>query len=313
MEKVSCACYWGILMSDQEGKYNIKAVSKLLGIQSGTLRAWERRYKMIAPKRNESGHRLYSEEHIKILKWLLEKVNSGFTISQAVNLLEEYKETSYDKRMEETNPLDKLTDELLYSLVNFQRNKAEEQLNKLFSLYTVNKVVIEIFGTLIRDIANQRETRKITTAHEQFAYSILRIRIGVIIQNLPEITDLPRIITVCSPGEINDMDLLIFTYFFRSKGYEVIYLGVGVIEEDYNNVIEEVMPTFLFLTSNLLGNIKRTCNLIDQLSSGYKQLLIGLGGRVNSAIDLLPSKYNKYLIGVKEQQWEEWLKENLGQ
>ncbi len=61
---------------------------KMLGIQPGTLRAWERRYQIIAPVRNESGHRLYAEEHIKILKWLIQRVNKGFTISQAVSLLE---------------------------------------------------------------------------------------------------------------------------------------------------------------------------------------------------------------------------------
>src|SRR4051794_11736833 len=73
----------------QEGKYNIKAVSKMLGIQSGTLRAWERRYQVVAPVRNESGHRLYTEHHVKTLKWLLSKTEQGFTISQAVSLLEQ--------------------------------------------------------------------------------------------------------------------------------------------------------------------------------------------------------------------------------
>ncbi len=69
-----------------EGKYNLKAISQMLGIQAGTLRAWERRYQIIAPVRNEAGHRLYTEEHVKIIKWLLVKVNNGFTISQAVHL-----------------------------------------------------------------------------------------------------------------------------------------------------------------------------------------------------------------------------------
>lgn len=65
-------------MATEEGKYNIKAVSKMLGIQPGTLRAWERRYQIVAPKRNESGHRLYTEEHIKVLKWLIRKVDQVF-------------------------------------------------------------------------------------------------------------------------------------------------------------------------------------------------------------------------------------------
>lgn len=71
-----------------EGKYNIKAASTILGIPSGTLRAWERRYQFIAPDRNESGHRLYSDKQIQTLKGLIEKTKQGFTISQAVALLD---------------------------------------------------------------------------------------------------------------------------------------------------------------------------------------------------------------------------------
>src|SRR6478609_278636 len=71
-----------------EGKYNIKAISNMVGIQPGTLRAWERRYQILNPVRNDSGHRLYTEEDLRKLKWLTEKVSGGFTISQAVSLLE---------------------------------------------------------------------------------------------------------------------------------------------------------------------------------------------------------------------------------
>jgi DNA-binding transcriptional MerR regulator len=66
----------------------MKAVSTMVGILPGTIRAWERRYQMIAPIRNEAGHRLYSDNHVRKLKWLVQKVNDGFTISQAVSLLE---------------------------------------------------------------------------------------------------------------------------------------------------------------------------------------------------------------------------------
>ena len=45
------------VMLSQVGKYNMKAASQILGIQPGTLRAWERRYHMIAPVRNELGYR----------------------------------------------------------------------------------------------------------------------------------------------------------------------------------------------------------------------------------------------------------------
>ena len=167
-------------MSTLEGKYNIKAVSKMLGIQPGTLRAWERRYNMIAPKRNDSGHRLYTEEHIKILKWLINKVNKGFTISQAVNLLENShvttQETSllHEKEDVQDRSID-LADELLQSLLSFDENQAHELLNRAFSLYSIDKVVIDILGTLLVKIGDLWEIGKITTAHEHFASSFLRI------------------------------------------------------------------------------------------------------------------------------------------
>ena len=42
-------------MPNSNGKYNIKAVSNILGIQPSTLRAWKRRYHIIAPKKNRVG------------------------------------------------------------------------------------------------------------------------------------------------------------------------------------------------------------------------------------------------------------------
>ena len=49
----------------------IRAVANLTGINPVTLRAWERRYNLITPKRTPKGHRLYSENDIEIIKQVL--------------------------------------------------------------------------------------------------------------------------------------------------------------------------------------------------------------------------------------------------
>ena len=57
-------------MSDH---YSIKSVCRLTGINENTLRAWERRYGIVIPKRLENGHRSYSEEDLEnsnpLLNW----------------------------------------------------------------------------------------------------------------------------------------------------------------------------------------------------------------------------------------------------
>ncbi len=305
-------------MSSHGGKYNIKAVSKMLGIQAGTLRAWERRYNMIAPIRNESGHRLYTEEHVKILKWLINKVNNGFTISQAVNLLETNKVSFKDNgelnlERETTDLSMNLMDELLQALLRFDENKAHELMNLAFSLYTIDKVVIEILGSLIVKLGNHWEEGRITSAHEHFASSFLRSRIGMIIHTLPVDGLLPKVIAVCGPGESHELGLLVFTLYLRRKGFKVIYLGASIADGDIDIILNEIKPEFLFLSSTLVRNVEKTLGLLDDLLGKFDRLEIGICGEAFGKVTpSILEPYKSYYLGDDKQQWETWLNEKLG-
>ena len=66
-------------------EYKIGAVSKITGIGTETLRAWERRYQAVVPGRSESGDRVYSSEDLSklfLLKNLSEVGNSIGTIAR---------------------------------------------------------------------------------------------------------------------------------------------------------------------------------------------------------------------------------------
>ncbi len=67
--------------------FNTKAVVQQTGIPAPTLRAWERRYKILSPERANNDYRLYSERDIAMIRWLKERVDSGMSISQAVAML----------------------------------------------------------------------------------------------------------------------------------------------------------------------------------------------------------------------------------
>ena len=73
-------------MDEQAPAYNLKAVTKETGLTPATLRAWERRYGLFKPQRSPGGHRLYSENEINLLKWLVERQKEGLSISRAIDL-----------------------------------------------------------------------------------------------------------------------------------------------------------------------------------------------------------------------------------
>jgi MerR family transcriptional regulator, light-induced transcriptional regulator len=301
-------------MADQEGKYNIKAASQILGIQPGTLRAWERRYRMIAPVRNESGHRLYTEEHIKILKWLLKKVNQGFTISQAITLLDngQLNINLESYQLNHGNQLKRLTDELFDALVYFDEIKAQEILNTLFGLFTIEKVFMDVFSPILIRIGDYWDTKKITSAHEHFASGLLKSHMERIVLSLPNRTHLSKAVTVCSPGEWHDIGLIMLTFFLRQRGMAVINLGANIAEEDVEQVINIIQPNFLFMSCTLQQNLLTTLNLVTQLRLNNQSLHIGIGGQaINQMIPLEKEKYTDLIVGNNPDEWEKWLMDRL--
>jgi DNA-binding transcriptional MerR regulator len=72
----------GADMADQTPLYNLKAVTNEVGLNPATLRAWERRYGLLKPKRTPGGHRLYSRQDIEMLKWLVERQKEGEHLGQ---------------------------------------------------------------------------------------------------------------------------------------------------------------------------------------------------------------------------------------
>lgn len=90
--------------------FNTKAVVQQTGVPAPTLRAWERRYKLIAPERANNTYRLYSQRDIALIRWLKERVDAGIAISHAVALFrhmyEEYqRQAERDKKLYSPSPL----------------------------------------------------------------------------------------------------------------------------------------------------------------------------------------------------------------
>ncbi|ARK30275.1 MerR family transcriptional regulator [Halalkalibacter krulwichiae] len=295
-------------MASKEGKYNIKAISKMLGIQAGTLRAWERRYQIIEPVRNKAGHRLYSDEHVAILRWLIDKVNKGFTIGQAVDLMEKGSIAVESNNFQGGDYSVQLSDEILKALLSFQENKANQLLNEAFSLFSVDKVTIDILGALMVKVGHMWESNQITVAHEHFVTSFLRTKIGTIFHNIPINGMMPKVVAVCAPNETHELGLLIFTLFLRRKGFEVIYLGAGIPKEDLEVVIKEVEADIFVTSCTLEPNLSEALSLISHLNQVFPKLKIGAGGFAFDHLIEGRTDYQNILVGKTKQDWEQWLK-----
>ncbi|MCM3734651.1 MerR family transcriptional regulator [Bacillus cytotoxicus] len=296
-------------MSNSTGKYNIKAISNMLGIQPGTLRAWERRYRIITPIRNDAGHRLYTEEHVQIFKWLINKLNQGFTIGQAVSLLENDQLRNHNLSEKEYNKVELLVDDIFYSLLKFDEKQALELLDEAFSIFSIDKVVIDVFTKLLFKLREKRLNEKITSAQEQYAISLLRTRMGAVYYSIPTNTRTSKVLSICVPGELHELELFIFTTYLRRKGYPTIYIGTGIEEGDIHDVIARVDPKILFISCTMQENIITSVQLAKRLHEQYKNLTIGFtGAAFMFASNEEKEEVHNLFVGDTKEEWDEWLK-----
>lgn len=78
-----------LMPQDSRPIYSIGAVARLLGLAPGTIRTWEDRYGVIAPKRSPSGRRLYSREEVEGLRFVKMRMDEGVQPADAHRLLAE--------------------------------------------------------------------------------------------------------------------------------------------------------------------------------------------------------------------------------
>src|SRR6185312_15063414 len=67
-------------------RYPVRLVALRTGLSPHLLRAWERRYRVVTPRRSEGGQRLYSDLDIERLAQLKRLVEGGHAISRIASL-----------------------------------------------------------------------------------------------------------------------------------------------------------------------------------------------------------------------------------
>lgn len=274
--------------------YNIKAVSRLVGLLPVTLRAWERRYGLPQPRRGEQGYRLYSEYDLRTLRWLIHQVESGLSIGRAVRYLEELRRSGQDPAMNTapgfTGPVappsmvhstafESLSAELLDAMVHFDEPAAGEVARRAFTLYSVDQVLMKIFVPMMVKIGEMWHAGHLPIATEHFAsqWVIQQLMSMLAAAGLPLRPGL--IVAACAPGETHQIGLLTLVVILRWRGWNVRYLGPDLSLERLEEALVPIHPTLLMFSANR-PETARSLERIEQILRRFPEPspLVVVGG-----------------------------------
>ncbi|AIC94642.1 MerR family transcriptional regulator [Shouchella lehensis] len=294
-------------MTFKEGNYNIKAVSKKLGIRPGTLRAWERRYHVVAPFRNESGHRLYSEEHVLKLQTLIERVNEGFTIKQAVESLER-NGTDLDHASEGHHYIVKIAREIADALISFDEDRAQAVLNQAYSIYSVDRVTIDLFMQVEKLIVEMDKQPSMTPIHKQYMLQILGAKVKNVMLSIPKNNQMPKALLFSYESDSYSMLLRVFSFYLKRKGMDVICLDAGIPVEDVELVMEQIQPELIIVSSMKSVHFEQAVKYVRYITEKSSIKKSGMIGEAfNGLTDEQKKEYAHLFVGKSRADWELWL------
>jgi DNA-binding transcriptional MerR regulator len=130
-------------------RYSIGEVAALCGINPVTLRAWQRRYGLLKPKRTEGGHRLFDDDDLARIHTILSWIERGVPVGQVRALLE-----GEGKPEEATDSWVKLTDDLLAALQKVNLNRFRQLLKEYGREYPAAQLVDNVLRPLRARLAS---------------------------------------------------------------------------------------------------------------------------------------------------------------
>ena len=246
------------ILTSPEGLYPIRTVAGLTGINPVTLRAWERRYGLIKPKRTPKGHRLYSAQDIEQIRRILELIDQGVAIGQIKKIMlagpvgpgADLAQMAPGTVDQGSAPWEQSIERMLEGAARFDPGALDAVYNDALALYPLEPVTRHMTLPLLRRLRQRRFETPAAEAQERFLRTYLRYKLGSRYHHQFHRTQGPKLLGACLPGETSEVELLLFALAALTHGYRVVSLGPDVPLEPLAKALQDSGCQALILFGN---------------------------------------------------------------
>lgn len=235
----------------------IGELSRRVGVNPGTLRAWERRYGILSPLRTESGYRLYTAEDEARIRQLTRLRAQGVATAEAARLAREFPHLAIETgkgaaehaapsqvgarvagraaSSEEdvgapapTSLRDPVSEERMTRLAavldRFDNYAANAEIDRAIAELPLTELIEGVIMPVLRGLGERWKQGEVTPAQEHFASNLIRGRL----MNMSRGRELPTgslALLACASGEQHDIGLLSFGLLLRERGWRIVFIG----------------------------------------------------------------------------------------
>jgi len=230
--------------------YSIKAVSQATGLTVETLRAWERRYGIVAPQRDSTGRREYGPDDVLRLRLLREATERGHPIRRLAKL----DEAELSGLLEQgsvprvTGGAGGFATRILDAARDFRAAECEQVLTLAIALLPPQQLFAEVLQPLLREVGERWHRGELAISQERMVSSTVRRHLGLVLETYDRSARRQDIVFATLPGERHELGLLMAAIVCASRGFKTHYLGPDLPAPEIARFAREIGASIVALS-----------------------------------------------------------------
>jgi DNA-binding transcriptional MerR regulator len=277
------------MSDDPSNQYSIKAAAVATGLSVETLRAWERRYGIVEPKRDPSGHRVYTGMDVARLRRLRETTNRGHPIGKIAHLSDaELNSLLVDRHEDHPNvaAAQALGTRILAAIEKFDLEECDQAIAMAFALLPVGDVISEVLSPVLREVGERWHRGEFSIGQERLVSSAVRRQISGLLNTYNSMARGAPIVFATVSGEPHELGILMFAALAASRKWRTCYLGADLPPAEISNFATRVEATAVAVSLVLPDNLERSIEKLHTLRAGLpRSVEIWIGGAASFYVD----------------------------
>ena len=229
---------------------SIGELARRAGLTPDALRAWERRYGLLKPRRTEGNRRLYSRVDEARVRLMQRYIEQGAPAAHAAEMAGAARLT-VDVGTADSIPSHEVRgahEDLHAALDAFRETEAQRVLERLFAAYSRVAVIGGVLLPYLRDIGDRWEHGHVTVAQEHFTSGFLEARFLAMARGWDRGTG-PLALLACPAGERHVFGLQSFGIALHDLSWRIVCLGADTPLDMVLDAARAVSPDLVVLSA----------------------------------------------------------------
>ena len=224
--------------------YEINEVSQLTGLAPARLRAWERRYEVVRPRRLPNGYRVYTGEQVALLRAYARLVAAGERIGDLASQPPEVVLARVEAQAGDGSPLGAL----MGAIRDFDRERLEALVAQQLGLRGLTAFASEVVLPLAQVVGDAWAVGQLPVAAEHLASEVVvhALKTGLRAAR----SGGPLFLAGCLPAERHEWGILATLVDLQGRGWRVQYLGADLPIEEMVQTSWKLMPDAVGLSTS---------------------------------------------------------------